>query len=266
MVRAGGAMIDPEFAPEHFAHYSAGSEIFAEGQPAVDMFIVQDGQVEILKEIQGKNHRVAVLEEGDFFGEMAILEDLPRSAAARALTDCVLIRLDRHSFDQMARHNPEIPVRMLRKLCRRLRDTNPLLLDVDAEALQSSGSHKVDQETASQILPITDKLGSTARLIHTISNTEFPLALGSETYIGRYDAVSGSNPDIDLRSVDTMNTISRRHAKIVRREGEYFVREEVGSSNGTYLNGFRIPIGKDFELKDGDELQLGAVETVFRRA
>lgn len=259
-------MIDPELAPEHFARYSAGGEIFAEGQAAADMYIIQNGQVEILKEIQGKNHRVAVLEEGDFFGEMAILEDLPRSASARALTDCVLIRLDRRSFDQVARHNPEIPVRMLRKLCRRLRDTNPLLLDVDAEALQSSGSDTMDQEPTTPTLPIPDKQCSTARLVHTISNTEFPLALGSETYIGRFDAVSGSSPDIDLRSVDTMNTISRRHAKIVRRGGEYFVREEVGSSNGTYLNGFRIPIGEDFELKDGDELQLGAVETVFQRA
>jgi len=114
--------------------YSAGDTVFEEGQDGAEMFIIQAGEVEILKDTDGNSHRLALLEEGDFFGEMAILESLPRTATARAVTDCALVRVDRNTFDQLVRHDPEIAIRMLRKLSFRLRQAGPTLIDSIAEA------------------------------------------------------------------------------------------------------------------------------------
>ena len=78
-----------------------GEVIFKEGDLGTEMFILQEGQVEILKTLQGVDEQLAVLEKGDFFGEMSLLEDLPRTASARAVSACKLIRINGATFDQI---------------------------------------------------------------------------------------------------------------------------------------------------------------------
>src|SRR5688572_14064782 len=89
----------PQFTEEH----AAGSYLFREGDLGTEMFILQEGQVEILKAVAGVDEQLAVLEKGDFFGEMSLLEDLPRTASARAVTECKVIRINGATFDQMLR-------------------------------------------------------------------------------------------------------------------------------------------------------------------
>ena len=112
---------------DYIVKLRGGDFIFKEGDAGTEMYIVQEGKVEILKEIQGESKQLAVLEKGDFFGEMAILEDLPRTASARALTPVRLLMINGSTFDQMLRSNPEVAVRMMRKLSRRLRETDRML-------------------------------------------------------------------------------------------------------------------------------------------
>jgi pSer/pThr/pTyr-binding forkhead associated (FHA) protein len=101
-------------------------------------------------------------------------------------------------------------------------------------------------------------------LIHDKSGMEFPLAAGPETTIGRRDPVTGIQPDVDLTPVDTQRSISRRHAKIYRRGGKYFVSEEIGTMNGTFLNGARLETGVPHEMAPGDEVRFGLVALQFR--
>jgi hypothetical protein len=85
---------------------------------------------------------------------------------------------------------------------------------------------------------------------------------GTESNIGRWDADNGIFPDIDLDSVDQEAKVSRRHARIIFREGKYFV-EDLGSTNGTYVNrGRRLLPGIPQVLADGDEIIVG--KTFFR--
>ena len=100
----------------------------------MEMYIIHEGRIEILKQIQGEQRQLAVLEKGDFFGEMSILEDLPRTASARAIGDVKLLLINGATFDQMLRTNPEIAVRMMRKLSRRLRETDRMLREVPGVA------------------------------------------------------------------------------------------------------------------------------------
>jgi len=78
-----------------------------------------------------------------------------------------------------------------------------------------------------------------------------------ETNIGRWDADSGIFPDVDLDEDDPEAKISRRHARIVNHDSQYFI-EDLGSTNGTFVNrGRRLLPGKRQMLQNGDEIIVG---------
>ena len=86
--------------------------------------------------------------------------------------------------------------------------------------------------------------------------TDFRL-VNDESTIGRWDADNGIFPDVDLDAHDSDAKVSRRHARIVRNNGSYFI-EDLGSTNGTYVNrGRRLLPGNAQLLNDGDEVIVG---------
>lgn len=241
-----------------------GEFIFKEGELGTDMYIIHEGRVEILQRVGDEDKPLAVFEKGDFFGEMSVLEDLPRTASARALTTCKVLQINGSTFSHMLRDNPEIAVRMMRKLSRRMRETDRLL----KEALTRAG--EPEQEAPAippPDLPIaesSEEVGTgPERLVHEKSGMEFFFSKGSETTIGRRDPVTGIYPDIDLTPVDGQRSVSRRHAKIYRRSKKYFLSEEIGTMNGTFRNGTRLETGVPAEIENGDEVRLGMVVTIF---
>jgi FHA domain/Double zinc ribbon len=93
--------------------------------------------------------------------------------------------------------------------------------------------------------------------------TEFRLT-NDESTIGRWDADNGVFPDIDLDAFDEDAKVSRRHARIRRNNGSYFI-EDLGSTNGTYVNrGRRLLPGNAQILSDGDEVIVGKTFLRFR--
>ena len=87
--------------------------------------------------------------------------------------------------------------------------------------------------------------------------TEFSLT-ADESYIGRWDADNGIFPDVDLDAHDPEAKVSRRHARIKRDESGRFVIEDLGSTNGTFVNrGRRLIPGNPHILNDGDEVIVG---------
>lgn len=235
--------------------FAAETMIFAEGDIGTEMYIIQEGKVEILKLFKGEHRRLAVLSQGDFFGEMSILEDLPRTASAQAVTAVKLLTIDGSTFDTMLRKNPEIAVRMMRKLSRRLRDTDQML----RKALGADESQAPEMPSPEA----AEKAKGSERLVHAESGIEFHLAAGAETTVGRRDPVTGIEPDIDLTPADSQRSISRRHAKIFRRDERFYLREEIGTMNGTFINGDRVETGVPVEFHDGDEVRFGLIKTVF---
>jgi len=97
--------------------YAAGATIFSEGDKGVAMFFVQDGTVEL--RVGGK--AVQTIEAGAFFGEMALIDDAPRSASAHAATDCKLMPVDRDRFEVLIRRTPDFVVEMMRSIASRMR-------------------------------------------------------------------------------------------------------------------------------------------------
>jgi len=94
-----------------------------------------------------------------------------------------------------------------------------------------------------------------------VSSKEFPLE-SQVINVGRWDPDSGAFPDLDLTNDDVDAKISRKHAKIISKNGQFFL-EDLGSLNGTYVNrGERLVPGEPQSIKDGDEIIFG--KTFFR--
>ena len=234
-----------------------GSVIFGEGDLGLAMYVIESGEVEIRKVLGGKERVLATLGKGDFFGEMCMLEDeAPRSAAAYAMDDVTAVMIDQSAFTFILKHNPEIAIRMMRKLILRLHQTTGLL--------EEAVGHKVDiEESGIKGKPAAEP-DPNARLVEIESGITFPLADSKETTIGRVDPVTGIMPDIDLTPVDGKRSISRRHARIRREEGGGFsVIEDVGTMNGTFVNGVRLAAGRGAPVASGDRVVFGTIQCRF---
>ncbi len=104
--------------------YPAGEVLFREGDPGVEMFVIQSGRVRISKVFPSGERTLAVIGPGEFFGEMAILNGKPRTATATAIEPLNALVIDGRTFEAMVMGNGEIAVRMITRLARRLHSAN----------------------------------------------------------------------------------------------------------------------------------------------
>lgn len=102
----------------------AGQVLFREGDSGKEMFVIQSGKVRLSRTIRGVEKLLAEIGAGEFFGEMSIINDKPRTATAVVLEDAQLLVLDPKTFEAMIKANTEIAVRMIKKLAKRLDDAN----------------------------------------------------------------------------------------------------------------------------------------------
>jgi len=100
--------------------YPKDTMIFSEAQTGSDMFIIQRGEVSITKVVNGNEVTLAVLKKGDMFGEMALIENKPRSANALAHSDCTLMVINRSNFNQMVATQPQLVAKLTTTLADRL--------------------------------------------------------------------------------------------------------------------------------------------------
>ena len=100
--------------------YPKDTMIFSESQSGADMFIIQKGEVTISKVVNGNEVILCVLKKGDMFGEMALLENKPRSANAIAHSDCVVMVINRSNFNQMVSTQPQLISKLTTTLAERL--------------------------------------------------------------------------------------------------------------------------------------------------
>lgn len=283
-----------------FVEFAAGSVVFREGDAGDDMFIIESGQVDIVRKARG-DEPIATLGPGDFFGEMAMLEDQPRFAGALARSNVRALRIERAAFTDMLKQNVEIAVRIMRKLAGRIRRAEQRAQDAVNEvarlkagtaAAPARDPPRAAAEATRPPAPPRDKpapapappapppaaspppppavpppppappaAAPNLALRHVASGQVLLLdGERAEFLVGRPDPVTGTQPEINLGPFDVSRTLSRRHAKILKEGGLYSVREEVGTTNGTFVNGERIKTGTAVPLKPRDRLRFGSIE------
>jgi CRP/FNR family cyclic AMP-dependent transcriptional regulator len=115
--------------PRFRRKYRRSEVIFEEGSTGSEMYLIHSGRV-LLSVRQNETQQVplVVLNPGDFFGEMALVDDSPRSTTASAVEDNTeLIIMDRARFLFMVRQQPEFALSLMHTLCQRLRDMDKKL-------------------------------------------------------------------------------------------------------------------------------------------
>jgi CRP/FNR family cyclic AMP-dependent transcriptional regulator len=122
-----------------------GDTIFREGEPAHEMFVLLDGEVEVVKKSrQGRDYRIALLGPTDCFGEMSVVDMQPRSASVRALAPSRLLRISSEDMDGLYRYDLKsyalITLNIARDLSRRLRVTDGILAEFTANVLETYAS------------------------------------------------------------------------------------------------------------------------------
>lgn len=109
-------------------NFSEGDMVFRLGDFGEHMYIVQSGKVGIsIKENEPQSNFVCVMQSGDCFGEMGLLDEQPRSATAHVLEDSVLLCLSKEKLKTIISNFPELSLGMLKSLSIRLRNSNEMI-------------------------------------------------------------------------------------------------------------------------------------------
>ncbi len=112
------------FSHEMIEIFKDGDLIFEEGDIGRDLYIVQSGEVKISKNFNGKHIELAKFKKGDFFGDMALLQSIPRYASAHASGETRLLILKPGGFLLKIRRDPTFAFEMLQQLSHRIKVSN----------------------------------------------------------------------------------------------------------------------------------------------
>jgi len=239
--------------------FEAGEIIYQQGDLGSSMFIISEGRVALLKEKGGKKEVVADMGKGDFFGELSILESIPRPHTARVVKQAKVVVIHRNTFLKMLKANMEIAIRLLQKLSFKLRQREEKLdeLITKLAILQDKAEVTLNTTAPAEVRKIT------GQLVALGSKRVFKLE-ADQNLVGRFDPVTGIKPEVDLTYEDENRSVSRRHAIIYRNDEDFFVREELGVLNGTFVNGQKVAQDEiGIKLTDKDTVNFGMLAFRF---
>ncbi len=247
------------FFSQYTVTFEKDEVIYSQGDAGNCMFVIKEGDVSLFKTAHGQSEGMGELGKGDFFGELSILEHSPRSETAQALSECSVVVIHRNMFVKMLKSNMEIAIRMLQKLSTKLR-----LSDEKTDKLFSRLASVESQGHKTQPNAKTVKEKKVVgKLISLSSNRAFILD-SDRNLVGRYDPVTSIKPEVDLTNEDDTRSVSRRHAIIFRRENRFFVQEEIGVLNGTFVNGVKASSNSEqIPINDQDMVNFGMLAFKF---
>ena len=103
--------------------YKDGDIIIKQGSIGKCLYVIQEGKVEIIKENDGEDLKIAELGETDFFGEMGLFEKDVRSCTVKAIGDTKILTVDKRNFYKSIQQDSSLAYRLLEKMSNRLRET-----------------------------------------------------------------------------------------------------------------------------------------------
>lgn len=235
--------------------FEAGEVIFQKGDRSEIAYVIESGEVEIFDGPSDGSTRIALLSAGDIFGEMGLIDEVPRSRGARAMSQVVASRMNQNDFVTLLRENPDECLRYMRLLFERLRGMNSQIAPMQKDKPAS----KVEQGAALRMVADSN------RVKHLIPEgglviKRFPFN------VGRKSRDPLARNDLSIED-EKPYTVSRDHFAFVHRQGQVLVRDR-GSYLGLQVNGKHIGGDKDhgaIPLGSGENLiVLGSGDTSYR--
>lgn len=235
--------------------FSDSETVLTEGAPSDFVYRILVGEVEIFSEQKGETIVLGVAKEGEFLGEMGIIERRPRSASARARGNVVIEKLERWEFIQLISDSPISANRLIQRLSERLRHANQRLARLAVETAPGHEHEALPVGSVSASAAPVRLFAATERLAANfpgggVDITGFPYIVGREP---RGDEPL-SKTRVDLQVPDSIPyRLSHSHFSIVREDNGFAVYD-LGSAQGTCVNG--VFIGDHFE-RDSCALNKG---------
>jgi len=117
--------------------YQAGEMIFSEFEPGDNFYLIQSGRVQLVKLVGDYEKTLDILQPSEMFGEMAILENSPRSATAIALDTVTVLEFNSQNFEVLMLGNPQIALKLLKMFCKRIYDSKRRVMILTLEEPQA---------------------------------------------------------------------------------------------------------------------------------
>lgn len=115
-------------------YFKKGAEIIKEGNLSDCAYIIETGKVQVSKTLSnGEQRIIGILDENDIFGEMSLIDSLPRSATVVALEDCTISVMTQDVFNSLSKRNPEALMPILKVLVSRLRKSLQIVEDIQGK-------------------------------------------------------------------------------------------------------------------------------------
>ena len=239
--------------------YKKGDAIYKKDDEQEHFYIINKGKVQVKLE-EGDAILISLL-KGDFFGEESLNEGQQAAYSIEVVEDSDIIKIPYTSLTDMMKKNTAISLKILKKLAEKnlkmLENTLSMTKTVSAPKKKPVKT-EVETEEAELIDPDVK-----AYLIIKRSNRIVQITK-KHTYLGRRDYTTGFIPDVDLTKEDEEKYISRKHSKISYIDDKFYVSEEPGAVNGTFLNGNKLTTGVKHELNNEDEVTLCHLDIVFK--
>jgi len=241
------------------AHYESGDYIFRQGDVGDQFYIIVSGEVEVIRETPGGQLvQLTRLGQGEFFGESALMTGRRRNASVRATTPVNLMCLGRDEFNDLA------------GAWLKFSESVQALTEERGQALSSDvGQSRVFRTIIANSLllphlaglPVNDGIMPPPPQPHAPPAPPPPYLVrsdGAELSLEENVLKLGRAPDNHIVVND--GRVSRYHS-LLRREGTNYVLEDVGTSNGTYVNNHRI---QRHVLVPGDVIRIGQTTFTYR--
>jgi CRP-like cAMP-binding protein len=241
--------------------YKAGAVIYQKGDNQTDFFIINKGKVQLKSD--GNGQILTTLGKGDFFGEESLNSEQNAIYTVEVIEDADMIKIPYVSLTEMLKQMPDIALKVLKKLSEKHIKIQTVLMSMAAHSPQvnikpAGKEAKKEDQTSEKISPDIK-----AYLIIQRSNRIVQLTK-TVTVLGRRDYTTGFVPDIDLTDEDEEKYISRKHSQVLFKDGKFYLSEEPGAINGTFLNGSKLQTGVKHELHTEDEITLCQLNVVFK--
>lgn len=237
----------------HLRKFEEGQAIFHIGEPGRSMFIVTDGSVQIHHPNRASHFELAQFGPGDFFGEMALLNDSPRSATARALGPVEALVVDKLDFRRIVADKPHVALKILEAMSVRVRNADELIQGLTNHAVRDplTGllNRKAFNDRLDEEIARTRRYGGSFSLIildfddfHTV-NSELGRDGGDQllAWVGRVLTEHTRGADVPFRFEDDKFTILCPWTA-----GEY--AQSVASRLSTLIGEAKPPIERSIPL------------------
>jgi len=263
--------------------YAPGEAIIRENEIGECAYIIEKGRVEITREKEGKPAHIAYLDAGMTFGEMSMVDDLPRSATVTALEDTMVREVHRDNLYENLTSNPETMIKLLKGIFERLRIANTTIARLKEEMKSAEGAKAAMPETSQFLFhraaskPESARAqpgnvksvrieGLTPRAVESL--TESPSTfVALPIKVGRKTNDPLVHNHLEIADRDPLQ-ISRHHVSIVQ-EGDKVGVLDRGSHLGASVDDERIggkcdSPGPVFFKGDGGILVLGTEKSPYR--